>query len=286
MTESLINWHGKTAVVTGGASGIGRAIVEKSINAGMNVVLADINETNMQEVLDELNIDSSRIITVRTDVTQFESVQNLATRAFETYGKVDILFNNAGVADNTFVWESSLKDWNWVLGVNLMGVVHGLKAFVPKMLEQDDKGYIVNTSSLSGLMSANLGIYSVTKHAVVALSETLQQELSMIKSKLKVAVLCPGFIRTGINTSERNRPKELLDEDETLSGKELRPEQVKIKKFVDKVVSTGMDPKVAVDILFKELEEGKFYIMTHKDERTMQSIKVRMEGILEGVFKG
>lgn len=286
MTESLINWNGKTAVVTGGASGIGRAIVEKSINAGMNVVLADINATNMKEVLDELKIDSSRIITVQTDVTKFESVQNLATRAFSTFGKVDILFNNAGVADNTFVWDASLKDWDWVLGVNLMGVVHGIKAFVPKMLDQNQEGYIVNTSSLSGLMSANLGIYSVSKHAVVSLSETLQQQLSLIKSKLKVAVFCPGFLKTNINTSERNRPKELLDEGQTSTEKEMNPELAKIKKFVDRVVSTGMDPKVAVDLLFKEVDEGKFYIMTHKDERTMQSIKTRMEGVLEGVFKG
>lgn len=286
MTESLFDWTGKTAVVTGGASGIGRAIVEKSINAGMNVVLADINEMNMKEVLDELKIDSSRIITVQTDVTKFESVQNLAKKTFDTFGKVDILFNNAGVANNSFVWESSIKDWNWVLGVNLMGVVHGLKAFVPKMIEQNEEGYIVNTSSLSGLMSANLGIYSVTKHAVVSLSETLQQELTMIQSKLKVAVFCPGFLKTSITTSERNRPKELLDAGETPSEKEMRPEVLKIKKFVDRVVATGMDPKIAVDLLFKEVEEGKFYIQTHKDEKTLQMIKMRMDGILEGVFNG
>ncbi len=286
MSNSDLNWDGKIAVVTGGASGIGKAIVKKSISLGMNVVLADINIENMNEVVNELEVDSSRIITVQTDVTKFESVENLANQAFNKFGKVDILFNNAGVADNSFVWESSLKDWDWVLGVNLMGVVHGIKAFVPKMIEQDEIGYIINTSSLSGLLSANLGIYSVSKHAVVSLSETLLQSLRLINSKLQVAVFCPGFLKTNINTSERNRPVEYLNTSKTNSEKETHPELAKIKKFIDRVVSTGMDPEIAVDLLFREIQEGKFYIMTHKDERTMQSIRSRMDGILEGVFKG
>jgi len=195
---------------------------------------------------------------------------------------VDFLFNNAGVSNYNFIWENSLKDWEWILGVNLMGVVHGIKAFVPKMLEQDSVCYIVNTSSLSGLLSVNQGIYSVTKHAVVSLSETLFQSLKLIDSKIQVAVFCPGFSKTQINESERNRPEELTDKEK--KSQELRPELMKIKKFIDRVVTNGLEPKVAVDILFKELEEGKFYIQTHKDERTLEAIKMRMEGILEGNF--
>ena len=286
MTESQFDWNDKVAVVTGGASGIGRAIVEHATNLDMKVVLADINNENINDVVNELQVDKSRILAVQTDVTKFESVQNLAKKTFETFGQVDFLFNNAGVSNINFVWESSLNDWNWVMGVNLMGVVHGVKAFVPKMIEQDREGYIINTSSLSGLMTGNLGIYSVSKHAVVSLSETLQQQLLLINSKLKVSVFCPQFVKTKINTSERNRLVEYLDEEKNISEEQVHPILVKTKKFADRMVSSGMDPKLAVEILFKEIEEGKFYILSHKNEKVMESIKMRMEGILEGVLKG
>ena len=286
MTEAQFDWNDKVAVVTGGASGIGRAIVEHATNLDMKVVLADINNENINDVVNELQVDKSRILAVQTDVTKFESVQNLAKRTFETFGQVDFLFNNAGVSNINFVWESSLNDWNWVMGVNLMGVVHGVKAFVPKMIEQDREGYIINTSSLSGLMTGNLGIYSVSKHAVVSLSETLQQQLLLINSKLKVSVFCPQFVKTKINTSERNRLVEYLDEEKNISEEQVHPILVKTKKFADRMVSSGMDPKLAVEILFKEIEEGKFYILSHKNEKVMESIKMRMEGILEGVLKG
>lgn len=284
MTESQLDWNNKVAVVTGGASGIGREIVKLAINKGMKVVLADINIENINEVVAELKVDKTRILAVQTDVTKYESVENLASKTFETFGQVDFLFNNAGVSNNNFVWESSIKDWEWILGVNLMGVVHGIKAFVPKMIERDS-GFIVNTSSMSGLMSANLGIYSVSKHAVVSLSETLLQSLKLINSNLRVAVFCPEYLKTKINFSERNRPEELQDSDKDIINKPLHPKLVKFKKLIDNVIDNGMDPKIAVEMLFKEMEEGKFYIMTHKDEKSMQAIRNRMEGILEGVFK-
>lgn len=284
MIQRQINWTDKVAVVTGGASGIGRQIVQKCLSLKMKVVLADINEKDMVQVKNELKVDESRLITVRTDVTKFEALENLAVEAYRTYGKVDILFNNAGVANNAFVWEASLKDWNWIMGVNLMGVVHGIKAFTSRMIAQDSDCFIINTSSLSGLMSANLGIYSVSKHAVVSLSETLQQSLKLVKAKIQVGVLCPGFIKTNINESERNRPDTLSDS-ENEKQNEIHPELQKMKGFIDKVVANGMDPKDAVEILFKEIEEGKFYILTHKDERTIQSIKIRNEGVLEGILK-
>lgn len=281
----MLDWNNKIAVVTGGASGIGRAIVEKCLSQGMKVVLADINKNDMIQVLNELQVDKKRLVTVQADVTKYESVENVANVAYDTFGKVDILFNNAGVADSGFIWESSLKDWDWVLGVNLMGVVHGIKAFTPRMLAQDSNCFIVNTSSLSGLMSANLGIYSISKHAVVSLSETLQQSFIMIHSKIKVGVFCPGFIRTKINESDRNRQEEYSNTENDDTNKEIHPELEKLKAFVDRVVENGMDPKDAVDILFKQLEEGKFYLQTHTDERTIRSIKLRMEGILDGYLK-
>jgi NADP-dependent 3-hydroxy acid dehydrogenase YdfG len=284
MNQASFDWKDKVAVITGAGSGIGKSIAEKCISLGMKVVLADINLENLSEVKRNLAIDETMIYTIQTDVTKYTSVEKLAKESFEKFKRVDVLFNNAGVADNGFIWESSLKDWDWVLGVNLMGVVHGIKAFIPKMIEQNSHGYIVNTSSLSGLMSANLGIYSVSKHAVVSLSETLYQSLALIDSKLKVVVFCPGFIKTQINSSERNRPEDLTD-DNPENTSEKHPELIKIKKFVDRVVANGMDPKIAIDILFQQLKEGKFYIQTHTDEKTKQSIRKRMENILNGVFE-
>ena len=285
MTESHFDWNDKVAVVTGGASGIGRAIVEQAINKGMKVVLADINIENINEVVAELKVDKTRILAVQTDVTKYESVENLAKKTFETFGQVDFLFNNAGVSHYNLIWESSLKDWDWALGVNLMGVVHGIKAFVPKMIEKNT-GFIVNTSSMSGLVTSNLGIYSVSKHAVVALSETLLYSLRLINSNLRVAVFCPEYINTKINTSERNRPAELRNSEKNTDNKPIHPKLVKFKKLIDQVIANGLDPKLAVELLFKEMEEGKFYIMTYQDEGNMQAIRNRMEGILKGVFKG
>ena len=285
MNQEAIDWNDKIAVVTGGASGIGRAIVEKCLSQGMKVVLADINEKDIQEVLNELQVDKKRLVTVQTDVTKYESVEHLADITYNTFGKVDILFNNAGVADTGFIWESSLKDWDWILGVNLMGVVYGVKAFTQRMLAQDSDCFIVNTASLAGLTSAHEGIYSVAKHAVVSLSETLEQSLHLIDSKIKVAVFCPAFIKTKITSSDRNRPKDLLNIEKNVDAKDIHPKILKIKNFFERVVKNGMDPKEAVDILFTQLVEGKFYIQTHKDERTLNAIKLRMEGILDGYLK-
>ena len=285
LSQSPITWKDKVAVITGGASGIGLAIVKKCLSLQMKVVLADINKQEIDQTIQELQTDSSNILGVKTDVSKFTELEALAAKTYETFGRVDVLFNNAGVYENSFVWESSLADWEWVLGVNLMGVVHGIKAFIPRMIAQDTICYVINTSSLSALMSVNLGTYSVSKHAVVSLSETLQQSLALIHAKIQVSVFCPGFIKTKINSSERNRPHDLVD---TKEGKESKyyPELEKLKIFLNKVVARGMDPDIAINILFKEIEEGKFYVLTHKDERTIQSIRLRHEGILTGDFKG
>jgi len=285
MSQMSFEWKNKVAVITGGASGIGLAIVKKCLSLDMKVVLADINDQEIAKTIEEIQVDKSQILGIKTDVSKYSDVETLAQKTFETFGKVDFLFNNAGVADHSFVWESSLSDWQWVLGVNLFGVIHGIKAFVPKMIDQNSECHIVNTSSLSGLMSANLGIYSVSKHAVVSLSETLYSSLMLVKSKIKVHVLCPGFINTRINFSERNRPLETIDTKDVKDSK-FQEALDQIKGNVDKFVANGMDPDIAVDKLFKEIEEGKFYILTHKDDRTIESIQRRYEGILSGQLKG
>ena len=202
------DFQDKVAVVTGAASGIGRALAGKSAQVGMKVVLADIEESALKQAEDELKASGAQVLAMRTDVSQAAEVERLAQKAFETYGAVHLLFNNAGVAAGTTVWESSLTDWQWVLGVNLWGVIYGLHYFVPRMLAQDTEGHIVNTASAAGLISSQgLGIYKVSKHGVVTLSETLALELAARGARLKVSVLCPEWVNTRIIDAERNRPR-------------------------------------------------------------------------------
>ena len=192
-------FQGKVAVVTGAASGIGRALAERCAQEGMRVVLAGINEQTLMQASQELQAIGASVLAVQTDVSKAADVEALAQKAFDTYGAVHLLFNNAGVGAGISLWESTLADWEWTLGVNLWGVIYGIRAFVPRMLEQDTEGHIVNTASIAGLVSGpGLGIYRMTKHGVVTLSETLYHELALRGAKVKVSVLCPGFVNTRI----------------------------------------------------------------------------------------
>src|SRR2546423_9022177 len=172
------DFQGKVAVVTGAASGIGRGLAEKCVREGMKVVLADVEEKVLNQASAELKALSGDVLAVRTDVSKAGDVEALAQQAFDTYGAVHLLFNNAGVGGGSTLWESTLADWEWVLGVNLWGVIHGIRTFVPRMLEQHTEGHIINTASVAGLISSPGGIYNVTKHGVIALSETLYHELT------------------------------------------------------------------------------------------------------------
>jgi NAD(P)-dependent dehydrogenase (short-subunit alcohol dehydrogenase family) len=206
------DFQGKVAVVTGAASGIGRALAGKSAQEGMKVVLADVEERALKQAEEELQASGAQVLAVRTDVSQADEVEALAQKTFDTYGAVHLLFNNAGVSAGTTVWESSLADWQWVLGVNLWGVIHGIHFFVPRMLAQDSEGHIVNTASGFGLVSSSgAGIYKVSKHGIVTLSETLALELAARGAKLKASVLCPSFVSTRIMDAERNRPPALAN---------------------------------------------------------------------------
>src|SRR5213079_1196074 len=210
--SSMKDFYYKVAVVTGAASGIGRALAGKSAQEGMKVVLADVEESALKQAEAELQASGAQVLAVRTDVSQADEVEALAKITFETYGAVHLLFNNAGVGAGTTVWESSLADWQWVLGVNLWGVIYGIHYFVPRMLAQDSEGHIVNTASAAGLISSpGAGIYKVSKHGVVTLSETLALELAVRGAKLKASVLCPEFVNTRIFDAERNRPQALAN---------------------------------------------------------------------------
>src|SRR5258706_11754428 len=210
----------KVAVVTGGASGIGYAMAERFAAEGMKVVLADVEPTALEAACGRLAAAGADVLGVPTDVACGAAVEVLARRTIERFGKVHVLCNNAGVSVGGPLWEHTEDDWTWVLGVNLWGVVHGVRAFVPIMIRQNEPAHVVNTASLAGLTSNPfLGIYNVTKHGVVTISETLAQELAFVGAPVKVSVLCPGFVQTKIADSHRNRPTDLAD-----GADRLRPE--------------------------------------------------------------
>ena len=205
-------FEGKTAVVTGAASGIGRALAERFAQARMQVVLADIEKDALDRAVAELEQRQHRVIGVVANTMIRESVQALADRAIAEFGKVHIVCNNAGIAAMAGglkpIWEVSDRDWQWVMGVNFWGVLYGIQAFVPHMLAHGEEGHIVNTASLAGLMPGG-GTYGVSKHGVLSLTETLRQSLTTVGAKIGASVLCPGFVNTNIFDAERHRPKEL-----------------------------------------------------------------------------
>ncbi len=270
-------FQGKVAVVTGAASGIGRALAERCAQEGMKVVLAGIGEQTLMQASQELKAEGASVLAVQTDVSKAADVEALAQKAFDTYGAVHLLFNNAGVGAGISLWESTLADWEWTLGVNLWGVIYGIRAFVPRMLEQDTEGHIVNTASIAGLVSGpGLGTYRVTKHGVVALSETLYHELALRGAKVKVSVLCPGFVNTRIMDCARNRPARLLNDP---AEEKMGPESEAMIQFMRQAVEAGMPPHQVADIVFQAIRDETFYILTHPESK--EAIRVRMEDILQ-----
>jgi NAD(P)-dependent dehydrogenase (short-subunit alcohol dehydrogenase family) len=273
-------FQGKVAVVTGAASGIGRALVERCIQEGMKVVLADIEEPALLQVSQELTAQGAQILALPTDVSQATEVETLARKAFETYSEVHLLFNNAGVGAGKTAWESTLADWEWVLGVNLYGVIHGIRSFVPRMLESRTSGYIVNTASIAGLTSGpGLSVYMASKHAVVSLTETLYHELTLRGASIGVSVLCPGFVNTRIHNSERNRPAQLQNasDEDAVSEDTLSPEEKEGEQLLKLAIQKGMSPQQQADMVFEAIREERFYIYPPEFKR---GIATRMEDIL------
>lgn len=253
----------KTAVVTGAASGIGRALVDQCLAEGMNVVLADVEERALNAALESVARVGSRAVAVLTDVARPDDVERLALRTVETFGGVHLLFNNAGVGAGTTIWESTVEDWAWVMSVNLWGVIHGIRSFVPRMLAQDEPGYVVNTASIAGLVRGHHSAsYGVTKHAVVALSEQLALELERMGSKLRAAVLCPGWVNTRINESGRNRPAELGNPG---PSPEPTPEMMKRWEELRELVAHATPASDIAKFTFAGLRAGKFYLLPHPE---------------------
>jgi NAD(P)-dependent dehydrogenase (short-subunit alcohol dehydrogenase family) len=270
-------FKGKTAVVTGAASGIGRGLAEACAREGMRVVLADVEEASLARAERELKDAGAEVIAVRTDVSKAEEVEALARRALEAFGAAHLLFNNAGVGAGTTVWESTLEDWQWTLGVNLWGVIHGVRTFVPLMLKQGDECHVVNTASMAGLVSGPaLGVYKVTKHAVVSLSETLCCELALMKSNVKVSVLCPAGVNTRVMECERNRPAELQN---ASASESAHPAVSQAEAMLRQLVEAGMPPSEVAEAVFDAIREERFYILTHADWKSF--VQKRMEDILQ-----
>lgn len=255
------NFRGKTAVITGAASGIGAGLARHAAGLGINLVLADINAERLEALADELG-GRVRVVAQPTDVADATALQRLADISYREFGQVDLLFNNAGVLFSGYSWEISPQDWQWIININLMGVIHGLHAFVPRMLESGREGHIVNTSSLAGLISGPLmGPYTVPKQGVRALSETLHYELRSLDSRLHCSVLCPGPVATGIVRSG--------DDHQHASSIDSGEGQQQLMNYLDADISAGMTPDECAGIIFDAIRERRFWIFTHpefKDE--------------------
>jgi NAD(P)-dependent dehydrogenase (short-subunit alcohol dehydrogenase family) len=271
--------QGKVAVITGAGSGFGREFARIGAREGMKLVLADVQSDALQATADELRGAGGDVIAERVDVAESEQVARLADRAFEAHGAVNLLFNNAGVGGGGFLWESTEADWRWVMGVNLMGVVHGIRHFVPRMLAAERNGvpgHIVNTASMAGWLAAPLmGVYNVSKHAVVALSETLYHDLRLAQSALGVTVLCPAFVPTGIAESQRNRPPELANPAATTASQKMA------HAATEKAVLGGRITAAEVaEQTFAAVRANRFYVFTHP--KILPSVRDRFEAALAG----
>ncbi len=269
----------KVAVVTGAASGIGRALAEKFADAGCHLVLADLDTDGLDESRDLAEKRGAKAVVVRCDVSSQDSVDALAEASYTAFGAVHILCNNAGVFTGGTTWEVDIKDYQWQLGVNTFGVVHGVRSFVPRMIEQDTPGHVVNTASMAAVTTMPFaGTYHMSKHAVLAFSECLYHELKLVNSKLGVSVLCPELISTAIAESERCRPEDYKNADGsppvTDSGKMV------VGALADGMKKGGIAPSVMADRVFDAILEDRFYILSEDSWR--DACNTRLEDIRLG----
>ena len=268
------DFAGKVAVITGAASGIGRAIAGQCVALGVKTVLADVEQQALQQAGSELQARGGTVLCVVTDVSKRSDVEALADRAYDAFGQVHLLFNNAGIGAGGVAWEATWNDWEWSIGVNLWGVIHGVKAFLPRMIAQQTECHVVNTSSGAGLIAgAGSAPYVTTKHAVVALSENLYFGLQQRKSSVKVSVLCPGTTRTNIAFCERNRPEGLKNPPEPMT-----PERQAGLAALKAILEKSMSSERVAEATFDAIRNEQFYILT--DPRWMEMVKSRTEKLL------
>jgi len=264
----------RVAVVTGAASGIGFALAKRFAAEGMKVVMADIEKAALATAADTLRRTGAAVLASEVDVARPDHVDRLAEETYQTFGAAHVLCNNAGVVVLGAVHEHTLADWQWVINVNLWGVIHGVRAFLPRMLAGGEEGYIVNTASMAGLTTAPLmSVYDVTKHAVVALSESMYKELALSGARIGVSVVCPGLIHTNIMRSERNRPEDLE------VGKRGLMTQFFEQKLTERVTS-GYPPSEVAEQVLQGIREGRFYIVPAEPE-DKSGIAIRAQDLIE-----
>ena len=272
-------FKGKVAVITGAASGIGFRLAERCAKEGMKVVLAGINESTLKKAEKDIKKTGATTLVVKTDVSKADDVKALAQKTLDAFGAVHLLFNNAGFGFLSTTWESTLADWQWVLGVNLWGVIYGVHFFVPIMIKQDIECHIVNTAGGAGLVSPPYSPYAVAKHGVVALSEMLYRELEMKGHNIGVSVLCPGFVKTKAMEGERNRPINLRNKPG--EGIDMSDPIVQAyTQYARQAIDNGMPPQQLADVVFRAIRDKKFYIFPNA-EFNKPRIQARMEDILQ-----
>ncbi|MFH2012355.1 MAG: SDR family NAD(P)-dependent oxidoreductase [Pseudomonadota bacterium] len=268
----------KVAVITGGASGIGYGIARRCVKEGAKVVLVDVNQKALTEAKSELEAAGATVFTMSADISKASDMEQLAQKTLDNFGEVHLLFNNAGVGvPGPQIWETTLSDWEWVINVNLWGLIHSLRIFVPIMLKQDTECHIVNTASMAGLISpAGYGAYNASKHGVVALSETLHHELTKLQAKIKISVLCPGAVSTNIMDISKNRPAELQNDPKLEAERQAK--YLELDKKMRKDIKEGMPTDEVAELVFKAIRDERFYILTHSWAKDI--VKIHMEDIL------
>jgi NAD(P)-dependent dehydrogenase (short-subunit alcohol dehydrogenase family) len=266
---------GRVAVVTGAASGIGLALAERFAAEGMKIVMADVEDAALESAAETVRLKAPAVLASRVDVSSADDVERLARETYEAFGVAHVLCNNAGVGILGDLHQHSLDDWQWLINVNLWGVIHGVRAFVPRMLSSGEDAHIVNTSSIAGLTAAPfMSIYDVTKHAVMALSEVMYKEFLLTGAPIGVSVLCPGLINTNILRSSRNRPADLGE-----AGKVGPQAEAFAQRFTERL-ATGYSPSVVADHVIDGIREGRFYIVPAQPEIKAR-VALRAQDVLE-----
>ncbi len=273
-TSVMQTFTGRVAVVTGAASGIGRALAERFAAEGMKVVLADVEDEPLQATAREMTAAGATVLPVRTDVSRLADIEALAERAWSAYGAVHVVCNNAGVSAGGMVWEGTPAEWEWVVGVNLWGVIHGVRVFVPRMLAGGDEGHVVNTASVAGLVAGpGMGPYNVTKFAVVALSETLHHDLALTGARIRVSVLCPAWVSTRIVDADRNRPA-------SLGTRAPDPAFENLREMARGLVAAGLPPARVAELVLAAIRDQRLYVLTHPEFTPV--LRQRVEALLDG----
>ncbi len=268
---------GRVAVVTGAASGMGRAFARRFAEEGMRVVLADVEREALDRTVAELRAQGHQVTGVPTDVMSRASVQDLARATLDVYGKVHLVCNNAGVEGylDGAIWEATERDWRWTMGVNFWGVVHGVETFLPILLAQGEEGHVVNTASMTAVVRAT-NMYAITKQAVLAYSETVYGHLRERGARVGISVLCPGIVATQLFLGSRNRPRELRNEQEPPGA----AEGAELRRRMHQRLAAGMPPAEVAEILVRAVREERFYVLT--DHEWDESIRRRTEDVLRG----